>query len=332
MELQTQCTQPANEDEKPKKPYRSELNLVLSYPSHSQSSDVTPSPELTNVSIHMPVPMELLNPSTQTNPLLLSNLPSPFPSTSTIPSSPLTPPTNFKLNDAGPFDKEPLPPDYSVLQFAPINAAVPNFPSESSIFCTVSAPSTPASDRKCIDKFCMNEAGKEPVVADKKKLIKRVSIAKDGDQVEPDAQNADSKDNEADKSKSVDNNSNRHHHSHMHHNSHSHNSLNKRRMSLDNTIQNSAKHKNHRQICHDPNAKMHRRESNRSNTSFKKRSRSDSTFGGHDYDPGGTSVSERYSNSLASSRESSTSLSVGKRRLSIISSGGSKRIPWCICF
>lgn len=92
-------------------------------------------------------------------------------------------------------------------------------------------------------------------------------------------------------------------------------------------MKNSARHKNHRQICQDPNAKVHRRESNRSTNSFKKRSRSDSV-GIHD-DPG-TSMSERYSNSLASSRESSTSLSMksGKRRISITSYGGSKKIPW----
>lgn len=94
-------------------------------------------------------------------------------------------------------------------------------------------------------------------------------------------------------------------------------------------FQSSSKHKNHRQICHDPSAKVQRRESNRSANSLKKRSRSDSNFM-HGDDPGGTSVSERYSNSLASSRESSTSLSLksGKRRISITSYGGSKKIPW----
>lgn len=93
-------------------------------------------------------------------------------------------------------------------------------------------------------------------------------------------------------------------------------------------FQNVPKHKNHRQISSD--TKVHRRESNRSNNSFKKRSRSDSTFGGHDVDQGGTSMSERYSNSIASSRESSTSLSMksGKRRISITSYGDSKKIPW----
>lgn len=76
---------------------------------------------------------------------------------------------------------------------------------------------------------------------------------------------------------------------------------------------------------------MSRKESNRSTNSFKKRSRSDSAFG-HADNEGGTSMSERYSNSIASSRESSTSLSLkssGKRRLSITSYGqGSKKIPW----
>lgn len=95
--------------------------------------------------------------------------------------------------------------------------------------------------------------------------------------------------------------------------------------------QNATRHKNHRQVANnDPNNNQadrgHRRESSRS-YNFKKRSRSEIAF-----DEGGTSMSERYSNSIASSRESSTSLSVksGKRRISITSYSESKKIPWWV--
>lgn len=44
----------------------------------------------------------------------------------------------------------------------------------------------------------------------------------------------------------------------------------------------------------------------------------------------GTSMSERYSNSLESSRESSTSLNVPTRRVSFGKKGG--KIPWCGCW
>ena len=70
-------------------------------------------------------------------------------------------------------------------------------------------------------------------------------------------------------------------------------------------------------------------------TLIKKRSRSDSTFGPDQTEGGGTSISERYSNSLASSRESSTSLSLksqNKRRISITSHGTGSKIPWCGCW
>lgn len=44
----------------------------------------------------------------------------------------------------------------------------------------------------------------------------------------------------------------------------------------------------------------------------------------------GTSMSERYSNSLESSRESSASLNIPARKLSFGKSGG--KIPWCACW
>lgn len=331
MELQTQCaTPPAEQVNQSKKPFRSELNLVLSYP-----GALPPAPAIESPSA-LPLPMELLTPTMQINPLLLSNLPSPFPSNSAIPQSPITPPTNFKALEDLPFEN---PPDYTNLQFAPLNAALPIFASNNSVFCTVSAPSTPASDRKCIDKFFINES----IVSDKKKA-KRVSIVnstkddsveKANDAAEPVAGESKETDDK-DKTKTDANGTTGIHHGHLH-KSHVHGHIHpKRRMSLDNTVQNSTRHKNHRTVSQDPNAKVTRRESNRSSNSFKKRSRSESTFGhGPEYEQGGTSVSERYSNSLASSRESSTSLSLkshGKRRISITSYGTSKKIPWCGCW
>ncbi len=44
----------------------------------------------------------------------------------------------------------------------------------------------------------------------------------------------------------------------------------------------------------------------------------------------GTSMSERYSNSLESSRESSTSLNIPARKVSFGKKGG--KIPWCGCW
>lgn len=265
-------------------------------------------------------------------------LPSPFPSC-TIPSSPLTPPSNFKINDLNLFDLSQnayLKDSKNLSNFSSINDQNPNFPASNfaSVFCTVSAPSTPASDRKFVDKFMIdtqdNDQRAKSDATDKKKL-KRVSYLKDDHSEKPmteladgilsDSITGDDKDNMAMAGA---------HHSHTHRNHQNP----KRRMSLDNTLQQSpsSRHKNHRQVCHDP--QPNRRESNRSNNSLKKRSRSDSTFGGHD--EGGTSVSERerYSNSIASSRESSTSLSLksSRRRISITSHGNSKKIPWCGCW
>lgn len=181
--------------------------------------------------------MELMTPSSHTNPLLFQNLPShlpsPFPSS---PSSPLTPPINFKTTDDGLFDRAP---DYSHLKFPPINAPAPAFSSDNSIFCTVSAPSTPASDRKCIDKFCINETNNESQRggSDKKKA-KRVSIVntKDDEKVSEtqEAASSDGKDADGKDKKLATDANNGNHHSHMHRN-HSHTHP-KRRMSLDNTL------------------------------------------------------------------------------------------------
>lgn len=243
MDLQTQCTNaPADSASTSKKPFRSELNLVLSYPNQQANKESPQSPDSnsTQITPPLPTPMELLNPLSHNNPMLLHNLPSPFPSP--IPSSPLTPPTNFKTTDAHLFDKAP---DYSQLQFPPINAPMPLFSSNNSIFCTVSAPSTPASDRKCIDKFCINETtNSDTQRSGDKKKAKRVSIVntskEDADEKiaenqevnnNDSAKDADSKEKKADGNAASNN-----HHSHIHRN-HSHSHLHpKRRMSLDNTV------------------------------------------------------------------------------------------------
>lgn len=229
MDLQTQCTNSSNDNNElsNKKPYRSELNLVLAFPEDMQGSSDLNSQDTPPV----PAPMELMTPTMTSNPLFLQNLPPPFP----IPSSPLTPPTNFKSNDASPF--EPAP-DYSQLKFPPINAPIPVFTSTSSIFCTVSAPSTPASDRKCIDKFCINEIINDGRVAVDKKKAKRVSIF-NNTKDEPIEKVADTPESNINEGKEGDGKksseaSNGNHHSHQHRN-HSHMHP-KRRMSLDNTV------------------------------------------------------------------------------------------------
>ncbi|CAO1298316.1 unnamed protein product [Diamesa serratosioi] len=347
LELQTQCSKTPNESEtNPKKPFRSELNLFLSCKTHlpsligniyynlllfflDPSSSVKQQNEIDN---HV-------EPLVEMSPLVTRTLlPSPFPSC-TIPSSPITPPSNFKINDLNLFDAAQnayLKDSKNLSNFSSINDQLPNYPASNfpSVFCTVSAPSTPASDRKFVDKFILDttdiDQRAKGDATDKKKL-KRVSYLKDDHSEKPITELADGilsdsipgedKDNLAQAGA---------HHSHSHRN----HQKPVRRMSLDNTLQQSpsSRHKNHRQVCHDP--QPNRRESNRSNNSLKKRSRSDSTFGGHD--EGGTSVSERerYSNSIASSRESSTSLSLksSRRRISITSHGNSKKIPWCGCW
>lgn len=241
MNLQTQCSNPPNppadNETVAKKPFRSELNLVLAYPNRPSDSNPSSSTDAHNAQITppLPTPMEIMNPLSHANPLLLQNLPSPFPSP--IPSSPVTPPTNFKTNEAYLFEKAP---DYAHLNFPPINDPLPMFASNNSIFCTVSAPSTPASDRKCIDKFCINETNNDnPRVADKKKA-KRVSILNTKDEPSDkaaesqEANNVEaSKDGES-KAKQTSDGAANNHHTHAHRN-HSHLHP-KRRMSLDNNV------------------------------------------------------------------------------------------------
>lgn len=238
MNLQTQCTNSPidNEPLNPKKPFRSELNLVLSYPPNPDTQSSPSSSEVNQqITPPLPTPMELLTPlNTHTNPLFLQNLPSPYPSP--IPASPLTPPMNFNTNDAHLFEKAP---DYSHLKFPPINSPLPIFASDNSIFCTVSAPSTPASDRKCIEKFCANEP--PPPLNDKKKA-KRVSIVNSKDEASEKVQdnsetNADGK--ESDKKPDGNLLNAQAHHGHR---SHSHAHIHKRRMSLDNNLVSSFKY------------------------------------------------------------------------------------------
>lgn len=252
MDLQTQCNSNQAENEaSTKKPFRSELNLVLAYPNQQREREQLQGSSETNnsqITPPLPAPMDLITPSSQTNPLLLQNLPPPFPSP--IPSSPLTPPLNFKTTDANLFDRAP---DYSHLKFPPINAPpLPNFSSStSSIFCTVSAPSTPASDRKCIDKFCINETNNDLNQRgqnnnkDDKKKAKRVSIV-NSSKDEPNEKIPENPPEVVNEIKDAENKdkkpaaevSNGSHHSHMHRN-HSHGHLHpKRRMSLDNNLVN----------------------------------------------------------------------------------------------
>lgn len=195
-ELQTNCTELPKENglaDVKKKPFRSELNLVLSYPSD-------------------------LNPScgdTPSSPIESTDLPSPIYTPLSVltqpPLSPITPPINFKSTD---------------LNFVPVNANVPIFSSNSSIFCTVSAPSTPAVERKFMERFHSTESN---LAVDKKKQ-KRVSIindAKDEKSSTTDSNSVVKKDGKESQSST--------HHSHIHKNhSHSH-SQPKRRMSLDNS-------------------------------------------------------------------------------------------------
>lgn len=97
-------------------------------------------------------------------------------------------------------------------------------------YCNIPAPSTPASDRKCIDKFCNSETSNESRTTDKKKA-KRVSIAKEEDSDKGEGPEVNNNDKDSENKKGSDLN----HHSHLHRN-HSHGHIHpKRRMSLDNT-------------------------------------------------------------------------------------------------
>lgn len=197
-ELQTNCTELPKENglaDVKKKPFRSELNLVLSYPSDLNPPADTPSSPIESSDLPSPIytPLSVL---TQQPPL-----------------SPITPPINFKSTD---------------LNFVPVNANVPIFSSNSSIFCTVSAPSTPALERKFMDRFHSTESN---LAVDKKKQ-KRVSIINDA----KDEKSSTTTDSTAAKKDCKEQNST--HHSHIHKNhSHSH-SQPKRRMSLDNSTVN----------------------------------------------------------------------------------------------
>jgi hypothetical protein len=230
MELQTHCAElPTDNDTNnvsKSKPFRSELSLVLSYP-----NDVKNAQNDENL-VSTPSTAEAIS----YNPLLVQGLPSPY---MPFPSSPLTPPMNFKTD---PLERLQ---DYSHLPFAPLNATTPMYSSSNSLFCTVSAPSTPALDRKCIDKFCANETNAvEGRSGSDKKKAKRVSIlnmTKD-DSTEkgpetPVTEDGNSLAKDADKMKqnSTESSSNSNlHHSHAHKgHGHSHSHV-KRRMSLDN--------------------------------------------------------------------------------------------------
>jgi hypothetical protein len=207
-----------------KKPFRSELNLFLAYPTPNDVIESS-SPENTDGMPSLPEPMELINPLSHNNPLYLQNLPSPFPSP--IPGSPLTPPMSFNNNNELP--KFDILTTTSKLNFSPLNNSQHHmFSSNNSIFCTVSAPSTPASDRKCIEKFCLNDPLEcQKVNADKKKA-KRVSIVNTSKEDEEDrVENAEQQQSSSSKTEVKEgdvnfngtNNSN--HHSHIHRN-HSH--------------------------------------------------------------------------------------------------------------
>jgi hypothetical protein len=192
VDLQTSCKELPTDGsllDKTKKPFRSELNLTLAYPSHETKFNELPEDN--------------------------SFRPSNFQPSSAVNESPLTPPIDFKNSE--------LPKDPN-LDFKPVNANVPLFTSNNSIFCTVSAPSTPALDRKLSqekNKFLLTQASTESNL-DKKKQ-KRVSIVNNEKDEKCSAETI-AKDNKDASS-----------HSHLHKNHcHSH-SQPKRRMSLDNS-------------------------------------------------------------------------------------------------
>lgn len=207
--------------------FRSELSLVLSYPQEVQN-------ELKEVTTPSTIPMSDLE---SPNIFAMQNLPTPFPS-STFPSSPLTPPINFKSTDANSLPYVPGKlEDFSHLNFVPLNSSIPTLQnsSNSSIFCTVSAPSTPALDRKCREKFCASEAANDGRSSDKKKA-KRVSIGNvtEGSEKTSQSTAVDDKEAKDGPEKKNENSASNTHHSHVHKN-HSHSHLHpKRRMSLDN--------------------------------------------------------------------------------------------------
>lgn len=231
MELQTHCADISTDKTEPNnftksKPFRSELSLVLSYPQELQQ------PEIKEITTPSTMPASDMD---SPNMFYMSNLPSPFP---TFPSSPLTPPINFKGLDGNPINyvSDRLQ-DLSHLNFTPLNNSVTQFQasSNSSILCTVSAPSTPAFDRKCIDKFCSTEISNDGRGTSEKKKSKRVSIVNVSDSNEKPSVATEDEETKETGEKKADLTTANSHHSHVHKNhGHSHTHP-KRRMSLDNS-------------------------------------------------------------------------------------------------
>ena len=94
----------------------------------------------------------------------------------TSPLSILTPNNNNKKENISALLEDS---NFSNMNFMPINANVPNFPSSNSIFCTVSAPSTPALERKLNqekNKPSLSQVSTESNLGLDKKKQKRVSI------------------------------------------------------------------------------------------------------------------------------------------------------------
>lgn len=201
-----------------------------------------------------------------------------------------------------------------------------------------SAPVTPSVDRKMglkeVSKSSISDSeGKinERKIENDKKIFKRVSYSKDDDPkwvTNPLAANS---------SKSPDDPAAGHSHKHrVHSHSHTHSKNHSRRTSEEssnNVVTNQPAKPATAQKVTPTSTTPSLKETTKSFLSRKKRSKSETAFN-HENE-GGTSLSERYSNSLASSRESSTSLSSKshvRRRISITSHGGSNKIPWCGCW
>lgn len=290
MELSTQCKK-APEDDALKKPFRSEINLYLNYPNSTTDQN-------SGIDGYM-------------------NQTAPIPNNNEI---------TF-MHPAGPLSASEMTfpeQDCGVVPLAPLRSRTPLF-SSNPAFCTVSAPTTPAVDRKFEQASNLDKNNNLSDSVDRNKKLKRVSYSNPD---EPEGKvETPGKPEQSESKTSVTSEEGKKHHKHSHHSK-----LN-RRLSLD-TNQSAgngtpSKHRNHRE-SQDSQTKSLRPEISK----LKKRSRSESTFN-NDPDHGGTSVSERYSNSIASSRESSTSLSSKsqpKRRISITSHGGSSKIPWCACW
>lgn len=206
VDLQTNCSELSIEQlDAKKKPFRSELNLVLSYPTTElDSSKKTQLNETDGNRVESKDTSSPLSILTSTN-------------------------NNKKENISSMLEDS----NFSNMNFMPINANVPNFSSSNSIFCTVSAPSTPALERKLNqekNKPSLSQVSTESNLGIDKKKQKRVSIIN----YERDEKNAINNQLDTKNAKDLklqDNN----HHSHIH-KGHCHNhSQPRRRMSLDNT-------------------------------------------------------------------------------------------------